>query len=236
MKLQENINRIKQMMGIIKEDIGNDTEYDDLINKRGTGLNAKIKDLPKYESPYKPCRKCVGSYGGLMNDDCAYEAIERFEENYGTANGTSMGDNYFESNWKNFDSKIVNRIVGLIGDAWDYMGPKFRMQLWSFMYNSDSGGTDLYRWLAILYITASDEITTFDKSITSKIINKKDIKTWENAVKTVSEYSGWNSKYDKFLEMIDGQYKTYSNDNAYNNSWGKRPKVMEDMYDECVKK
>ena len=233
MKLQENINRIKKMMGIINEQ---EEEYDDLINKKGIKPNDKLKVAPKYDSPYKPCKKCIGTYGGLIGDDCAYEAIERFEENYGTAKGTSMGDNYFESNWKSFDSKIVNRIIGLIGEAWDYMGPLFRMQLWSFMYNSDSGGTDLYRWLAVLYVTANDEIDTFDSKITSKIIGKKDINEWEKAVKFVSEYVGWNLKYNKFLEMIDGQYRTYSNKGAYQNSWGKRPKVMEDMYYECLKR
>lgn len=226
MNLNENINRIKQMMGIIKED--------ELFNKTDTELNTKIKDSTNNNSAYKPCKKCIGTYSGLMGDDCAYEAIERFEENYGTAQGTSMGNNYFESNWKSFDSKIVNRIVGLIGKSWDNMGPKFRMQLWSFMYNSDSGGTDLYRWLAVLYVTANDEINNFDSKITSKIIGKKDINEWKRAIKLVSEYSEWDSKYAKFLEMIDGQYRTYSNKGAYENSWGKRPKVMEDMYHECL--
>lgn len=238
MKLQENINRIKQMMGLIKESENEDFDdlEDSLINKKNITPNEKLKVRTNYDSPYKPCKKCIGTYNGLMGDDCAYEAIERFEENYGTADGTSMGNNYFEGNWKRYDQLIVNRITKLIGSSWDTMDNKFRMQLWSFMYNSDSSATDNYRWLAILYATANPDMTSYDTKITSKIIGKKDIKLWNEAVNVVSNFTGWNSKYNKFLEMIDGQYQTYSNKGAYDNSWGKRPEVMSDMYDECFQK
>ena len=238
MKLQENIERIKQMMGLIKESENEDFDdlEDSLINKKNITPNEKLKVRTDYDSPYKPCKKCIGTYNGLMGDDCAYEAIERFEENYGTADGTSMGNNYFEGNWKRYDQLIVNRITKLIGSSWDMMDNKFRMQLWSFMYNSDSSATDNYRWLAILYATANPDMTSYDTKITSKIIGKKDIKLWNEAVNVVSNFTGWNSKYNKFLEMIDGQYQTYSNKGAYDNSWGKRPEVMSDMYDECFQK
>ena len=119
MNLQENISRIKLMMGLLNED-----------------------------SKWKPCKKCVGTYGSGMVD-CAYEAIERFEENYGTAAGTSMGNTYFEGNWKRFDKIILSRINDLVPNAWQSMSEKFKMQLWSFMYNSDSGSTDKFRWLAV---------------------------------------------------------------------------------------
>ena len=59
---------------------------------------------------------------------------------------------------------------------------------------------------------------------------------WDKAVKLVSGFSNWNSNYDKFLKMLDGQYKTYSNKGAYTKSWAKRPQVMSDMYDECKSK
>lgn len=238
MKLQENIERIKQMMGLIKESENEDFDdlEDSLINKKNITPNEKLKVRTNYDSPYKPCKKCIGTYNGLMGDDCAYEAIERFEENYGTEDGTSMGNNYFEGNWKRYDQLIVNRITKLIGSSWDMMDNKFRMQLWSFMYNSDSSATDNYRWLAILYATANPDMTSYDTKITSKIIGKKDIKLWNEAVNVVSNFTGWNSKYNKFLEMIDGQYQTYSNKGAYENSWGKRPEVMSDMYDECFQK
>lgn len=213
--LNEEIYKIKLMMGIINE---NDSLND---------------DKPSY---LKPCKKCIKTYNGLLGDNCIYEAIERFEENYGTAQGTSMGNDYFESNWKKFDDKIVKRVINSVGNIWANMDSKFKMQLWSFMYNSDSGNNDLYRWLAVLYVTANDEIKTFDSKITSKITNKNDINEWNKAIKLVSKYNGWNSKYSKFLEMIDGQYKTYSNKGAYTKSWSFRPLYMGDMYDECNKK
>jgi hypothetical protein len=219
--------------------VGNKTKKEIENKLKEKEIENKLKEKEKTvnnNSPYGPCKKCIGSYGGLMGDDCAYEAVERFEENYGTAAGTSMGINYFEGNWKRFDNLIVNRIIDTIGGAWDAMDSKFRMQLWSFMYNSDSSSKDNYRWLAVLYVTANPEVTEFDSSITSKIIGKRDPKMWDKAVKVVSEFSNWNSNYDKFLRMIDGQYKTYSNKGAYAKSWAKRPQVMSDMYDECKSK
>ena len=201
MNLQEQISRMKSMMGVINE-----------------------------ASKWKPCKKCIKTYGSQMGD-CAYEAIERFEENYGTAAGTSMGNNYFEGNWKRFDNIILGRINGLIPNAWQAMSDKFKMQLWSFMYNSDSGSTDKFRWLAVLYLTANPEITSFDKKETVGIINKTNPKKWQEAVDMVSETTSWD--YDKFISMLDGQYQTYGNEGAYKNSWSIRPTALTDMYDEC---
>jgi len=171
-----------------------------------------------------------------MGDDCAYRAIERFEENYGTASGGSMGDTYFEGNWKTFDGLIVERITGLIGGAWGKMPPKFRMQLWSFMYNSDSSAQDKYRWLAVLYMTAHPKVTEYSARIAKEIINKHNPRYWAHAIKTVSEYSGWSGKLGKFMRMLDAQYQTYGNKGAYRNSWSKRPAVLNAMYDECKSK
>lgn len=201
MNLQEQISRMKSIMGIIKEDI-------------------------------KPCKKCMKSYPNGRMDDCAYQAIERFEENYGTAQGTSMGINYFESTYSKFNSIIMTRIDNVIGaSAWDSMSEKFKMQLWSFMFNSDSGSTDKYRWLAVLYLTANEEITEFSKSITSKIINKTNLEEWKKAKELVSNTTSWD--LDKFVKMLDGQYSTYGNTGAYKNSWSIRPDYLNQMYDEC---
>jgi hypothetical protein len=202
MNLQEQISRMKSIMGIIKE------------------------------NELKPCKKCMKSYSNGRMDDCAYQAIERFEENYGTAQGTSMGINYFESTYSKFNSIIMARIDNVIGSsAWDSMPEKFKMQLWSFMFNSDSGGTDKYRWLAVLYLTANEEITEFSKSITSKIINKTNLEEWKKAKELVSNTTSWD--LDKFVKMLDGQYSTYGNTGAYKNSWSIRPDYLNQMYDEC---
>jgi hypothetical protein len=146
-----------------------------------------------------------------------------------------MGDYYFEGTYKAFNSRINSRINKVIGSsAWNSMSEKFKMQLWSFMFNSDSGVVDKYRWLAVLYLVANPNIKGFDKSITSRIINKKDINEWDKARKLVSNTSNWD--LDKFLTMLDGQYSTYGNEGAYEKSWSFRPKYLNTMYDECVSK
>ena len=48
----------------------------------------------------------------------------------------------------------------------------------------------------------------------------------------VSETTSWD--YEKFITMLDGQYKTYGNEGAYNNSWSIRPITLTDMYNDCT--
>ena len=202
MNLQEQISRMKSIMGIIKE------------------------------SELKSCKRCMKSYPNGRMEHCAYQAIERFEETYGTEKGQSMGDGYFESKYASFNSKIMARIDKVIGSStWDSMSEKFKMQLWSFMFNSDSGDTDRYRWLAVLYLTANQEITEFNKSVTSKIIDKTNLEEWKKAKELVSNTTSWD--LDKFVKMLDGQYSTYRNTGAYKNSWSIRPDYLNQMYDEC---
>ena len=200
------------------------------------GCKKTVKIQPNDNNPnQKSCKHCMKSYPNPIMSQCAYQAIERFEENYGRANGTSMGDYYFEGTYKAFNSRINSRINKVIGSsAWNSMSEKFKMQLWSFMFNSDSGVVDKYRWLAVLYLVANPNIKGFDKSITSRIINKKDINEWDKARKLVSNTSNWD--LDKFLTMLDGQYSTYGNEGAYEKSWSFRPKYLNTMYDECVSK
>jgi hypothetical protein len=48
----------------------------------------------------------------------------------------------------------------------------------------------------------------------------------------VSETTSWD--YEKFITMLDGQYKTYGNEGAYKNSWSIRPTALSDMYNDCT--
>ena len=143
MNLQEQISRIKSVMGLITEQKNN----------------------------WNKCKKCIGNYQGSL-DKCGFYAIERFEENYGNSLGGSMGDYYFENKYQQYDNTINDRLK-YIPNAWSNMSPKMKMQLWNFMFNSDSDTTDKFRWLAILYLTANPKIKKFDEPITMKIIDKK---------------------------------------------------------------
>ena len=197
-----------------------------------------IKDLYGIvPEQWNPCTTCMKSYSGNL-DRCGFRAIERFEENYGHGDlGLPEPPNYFERNHKTFDKRIVDRITKTIGSqAWSSMTPKFKMQLWSFMYNSDSGSTDGYKWLAVLYLTANQKITSYDSSIVKQIRGHKGSKLWNEAVNLVSATTNWGSLYDKFVEMLNGQYKTLESwrPRAYKNTWSFRPTAINDMYDECI--
>jgi len=203
MNLQEQILRIKSVMGLITEQKNN----------------------------WNKCNKCIGNYQGSL-DKCGFYAIERFEENYGTSSGGSMGDDYFENNYQQYDKIINDRLSEYIPNAWSNMSPKMKMQLWNFMFNSDSGTTDKFRWLAILYLTANTKIKEFDEPTTMKIIGSKGSSEWNDAVELVNQTTNWN--YYKFLDMVKGQYNTYGNKSALQSTWSYRADALHDMYDDCI--
>ena len=173
----------------------------------------------------------LGKYDANTLDNCGYYAIEKFEEHYGNEQGGGMGDTYFEGNYKKFDGLIKKRVNDLTPNVWNSLSSKDKMQLWSFMYNSDSRNVDKYRWLAVLDLTANENIIEFDESYTMNIINKKGSTQWNNAVQRVNSHSGWDS--NKLKKMIDGQYETYDPD-KYANTWSYRPTTLEEMYNECI--
>lgn len=182
------------------------------------------------ESNWKTCKKCMGTYSGSL-DKCGFYATERFEENYGSPQGLSMGDNYFEGEIKNYDKIINSRLTKHIPNAWSSMNPKTKMQLWNFMFNSDSSNADKFRWLAVLYLTARKDINDFDESLTMKIINNEGSAEWSDAINLVNNTSSWD--YSKFLKILDGQYRTYNPD-TYKNTWQYRPKALDEMYNDCI--
>lgn len=183
------------------------------------------------EQEIKKCKKCIGNYTGEL-DKCGFYAVERFEENYGTATGESMGDDYFEGTYSVKDKLISERLNKYIPKAWSSMTKKTKMQIWSFMFNSDSeSGNDHFRWLAVLYLTANNSISEFDEQLTMEIINNKDSQKWNEAIKLVNSTTNWD--YTKLLKMIDGQYKTY-NPVKYLKTWSYRPKYLDLMYDDCT--
>jgi hypothetical protein len=173
----------------------------------------------------------LGNYSTTTLDQCAYYAIEKFEEHYGNPNGESMGDNYFEGNYEKFDKIINSRVSKLTPNVWGSLSNKDKMQLWSFMYNSDSDTNDKYRWLAVLDLTANSNMSEFDEGYTMNIIGNFESTEWNDAVTRVNDNSNWDSS--KLRKMIDGQYKTYD-PTKYTNTWSYRPDTLDEMYDECT--
>ena len=203
MNLQEQISRIQSMMGLITEQ----------------------------QHKWNKCNKCIGNYQGSLNN-CGFYAIERFEENYGNSSGGSMGDDYFEDNYQEYDGIINDRLNEYIPNVWNGMGMRTKMQLWNFMFNSDSRPTDRFRWLAILYLTANPKLTSFDEALTMKIIDNKDSKEWNEAINLVNNTTNWD--YNKLIKMIEGQYGTYGNKSALQSTWSYRAKALDEMYEDCV--
>lgn len=214
-----------------------DTFYPiNLLKKRNKNKVDKKSHNLRDDGKWNPCKTCMKNYVGNL-DHCGFQAIERFEENYGSGDyGRPEPPNYFERNHKTFDNRIVNRIKNTIGSAaWDSMPPKFKMQLWSFMYNADSGKSDSRKWLSVLYLTADDQISEFDSKLSKNIRRDTNSKEFKNALNLIKSTKDWGSRYNKLVKMLDGHYKTLESWRplAYKNTWSFRPKALDDMYNEC---
>ena len=205
-----------------------------------------------------------GNYKKSSLDQCGYYAIERFEENYGDKSGNSMGAPYFEGNYERFDDTIIKRINSTLPLLWGTLGPKEKMQLWSFMYNSDSAANDQNRWLSVIYQTALGN-TVYDNTLAEQIIKNSYTEGRRGKIVTDKNSPDYGKKkvdptkvtYDKgihysaltylndsattksypmntLIKMIDGQYQALGQGAKYSKTWSYRPKFLNIMYDECM--
>ena len=233
----------------------------------GEQTRRTIDTTIKHTNDFETTKHLIGkgNYVKSSLDQCGYYAIERFEENYGNAGGNSMGAQYFEQGvgeYGKFDGIIVNRIKNTLPGLWEELGPKEKMQLWSFMYNSDSGDKDQYRWLSVIYQTALGNVD-YDNTLAEQIIKNN----YTEGRRTVTDKNSpdYGKKkvdptkvtYDKkvkdkalnylkdttitksypmntLIKMIDGQYKALGQAAKYDKTWSYRPKFLNIMYDECM--
>jgi hypothetical protein len=186
-------------------------------------------------------QKYMKDYSGTLLDFCGYRAIEKFEETSGTTNGTSMGDDYFEGQVDDFESKISDNIQNTIGlGVFSKLPPKMRMQIWSFMFNGTDASQGTVKWLAGLSQAMNMGKFTDDKDAQEYRIkvNKKGSNEFNDAVQQIINFKGnWDDVYNNYLVVLDKQYKSTAENNnkktSYENSWKFRPKSLSKYYDEC---
>jgi len=178
---------------------------------------------------------------GLI-DAQAYAAIYKFETTKGRivkgsdgkykATTMEVGDKKYDVHQK--DNVIKNHIEKSIGlDTWYKIPPMFRMQIFSYMFNSDSYEDkkgDRFRWLAGLAQAVNP----------NKFSDRQ--ATMANPSEAIEYIKGLDEKdfakhYNDYLDVLHSQYASLStpNGNAYDDaakelSWFKRPIELEKYY------
>lgn len=221
-------------------------------------IKIKPKEAPKPANDFKIRR---------LLDDAGYDAINKYEDNDGCVtliagkDGTNVTD-YKKAGCSGYnpgnDSKeaiIKSRIASNIGlDTWAKIPPKFRTQIYSFMYNADSNadndGGDKLRWVSGLAQALKNENAQYRTSIrTNKVLRDEAIKY----IKGLST-SDFEKSYDTYLKVLDEMYQSISTSEydsrikkndvkwanyykaAYPLTWKARPSTIETYYNESTQK
>jgi hypothetical protein len=186
-------------------------------------------------------QKYMKKYDGSLLNHCGYRAIERFEETSGSTLGKSMGDNYFETKFKDYDDMISKNIESTIGlDVFNSFPEKLKMQIWSWMFNSTDASDGTLKWLAGLSQAMNLGKFKDDSEAQSyriKVSKKGSVENL-NAIREIKNFQGsWDQVYNHYLNVLDKQYVSTAINNkaqgSYDNSWKFRPIALQDYYNEC---
>lgn len=175
-------------------------------------------------------------------DPQAYSAIYKFETTKGRivkgsdgnykATSMEIGDKKYDVHQK--DNVIKNHIEKSIGlETWYKIPPKFRMQIFSYMFNSDSYEDkkgDRFRWIAGLAQAVNPDKFS-DRQ--STMANPKEAIEY---IKTLDE-KDFEKHYKDYLDVLHSQYASLSTPNgdeydkaAKELSWFVRPIELDKYY------
>jgi hypothetical protein len=170
------------------------------------------------------------SQGNLVSDN-VYNAIRDIESvfSYTDESGKIRG-NTFSGMEK--EQNIKNAIESTIGlKTWFAIDEFTRGQIYSFMFQSDSGTTSKLRWLAGLAQAVNSSINR--ASIVNKPIQDPNVQNAiQSIVQSVKDGSIGNI-YQNYVSIVQQQYKSISgtlNDDANRTKiWGPRPMALDKL-------
>lgn len=220
----------------------NGIDYDWYLIGINTGTTAKYTPNVIKSDDNKPSKEIKSDVKKGLIDPQAYAAIYKFETTKGRivkgsdgkykATTMEVGDKKYDVHQK--DNVINNHIEKSIGlDTWYKIPPMFRMQIFSYMFNSDSYEDkkgDRFRWLAGLAQAVNP----------NKFSDRQ--ATMANPSEAIEYIKGLDEKdfakhYNDYLDVLHSQYASLStpNGNAYDDaakelSWFKRPIELEKYY------
>jgi len=220
----------------------NGIDYDWYLIGINTGTTAKYTPNVSKSDDNKSSKEIKSDVKKGLIDPQAYAAIYKFETTKGRivkgsdgkykATTMEVGDKKYDVHQK--DNVIKNHIEKSIGlDTWYKIPPMFRMQIFSYMFNSDSYEDkkgDRFRWLAGL-AQAVNPNKFSDRQAT--MANPSE------AIEYIKELDekDFAKHYNDYLDVLHSQYASLStpNGNAYDDaakelSWFKRPIDLEKYY------
>jgi hypothetical protein len=220
----------------------NGIDYDWYLIGINTGTTAKYTPNISKSDDNKPSKEIKSDVKKGLIDAHAYAVIYKFETTKGRIvkgsdgkyKATTMEANGITYDVHQKDNVIKNHIENAIGlDTWYKIPPIFRMQIFSYMFNSDSYEDkkgDRFRWLAGLAQAVNP----------NKFSDRQS--TMANPSEAIEYIKGLDEKdfakhYNDYLDVLHSQYASLStpNGNAYDDatkelSWFVRPIELDKYY------
>lgn len=167
------------------------------------------------------------SSGGMI-PSLGYKIINDIEHTYSytTSDGKISGGDYNGTEKESFIKEYVKSTIGL--DNWNKLDDLFKVQLYSYMYQHDSGDGGMRMWWIAGLAQA------IDSSISRPSVGKKPLTDPNviNAIKIIKDAcknGTINSYYKQWLTVVDNQMSGTgsAHPDNYKNVWKNRPKAIE---------
>jgi hypothetical protein len=167
------------------------------------------------------------SSGGLI-PELGYKIIYDIEHTYSftTRDGKISGGDYDGTEKESFIKNYLKFTIGL--DNWNKLNDLFKVQLYSYMYQHDSGDGGMRMWwVAGLAQSIDPKINRDD--IKYKPLTDPNVVNANKIIKTACENGSINSYYKKWLLVVDEQMKGTRSEHKdnYKNVWKNRPRAIE---------
>ena len=167
------------------------------------------------------------SSGGLI-PPLGYKIIYDIEHAYSftTRDGKISGWDYDGTEKESFIKKYLESTIGL--DNWNKLNDLFKVQLYSYMYQHDSGDGGMRMWWVAGLAQAIDPKINRD-DIKYKPLTNPNVVNAIKIIKEACEDGSINSYYKKWLSVVDEQMRGTGSDHKdnYKNVWKNRPRAIE---------
>jgi len=158
---------------------------------------------------------------GSLVPEKVYELISAIESKYSyMKDGKINTKTYTGREVEQYIKSYIDKTIG--ENNWNKISDKLKAQIYSFAFQSDSGyGGMKFKWIAGLANAINQSINRGD--IVGKPIDDPNVQNAIKTIKTACENGSINTVYNKYLSIIDQQYKSMDYSDNYKYIWKYRP-------------
>jgi len=185
-----------------------------------------MKNLTEQVNRMKSMMGILIEQSGSINiPNNVFNTIKSIESKYsymdnGNIKGRSFNGNEIISDFTSY----VNNTIG--ANDWSKISDKLKAQIYAFAFQSDSGkGGMKFKWIAGLANAINQSINRGD--IVGKPLNDPNVQNAIKVIKTACENGSINTIYNKYLTIIDQQYKSMDYNDNYAHIWKYRPTAID---------